>query len=108
MHKNNDVFTTSYRLIPMGSFSKIERRDGDKSTYELYGSSDITGMLFWNRRFDYGLVAFLGCLQQLCDHVEQQDTRFRLPYRFVLLISKALNVVMFTQRVFFLNVCCEL
>ncbi|KAL2918710.1 Vacuolar protein sorting-associated protein atg6 [Polyrhizophydium stewartii] len=71
----------NYRLVPMGSFSRIERIDGDKSVYELYGSSDIAGVLFWNRRFDFGLIAFLNCLQQLGDFAEQQDTRFRLPYR---------------------------
>ncbi|KAI8927065.1 autophagy protein Apg6-domain-containing protein [Entophlyctis helioformis] len=72
---------TKYRLVPMGSFSRIERIDGDKAVYELYGSSDITGMLFWNRRFDYGLTAFLSCVQQLGDFAEKQDNRFRLPYR---------------------------
>eukprot|EP00842_Homolaphlyctis_polyrhiza_P005955 jgi/Hompol1/6360/HPOL_004962-RA len=77
----NKLGFTFAKLIPMGSFSRIERTDGDKSVYELYGSSDIAGVLFWNRRFDFGLVAFLNCLQQLGDFAEQQDPRFRLPYR---------------------------
>ncbi|KAJ8324361.1 Vacuolar protein sorting-associated protein atg6 [Batrachochytrium dendrobatidis] len=71
----------NYRLLPMGSFSKIERIDGEKYIYELYGSSDIVGMIFWNRRFDFGLIAFLNCVQQLGDFAEQHDSRFRLPYR---------------------------
>ncbi|KAJ3121635.1 autophagy protein 6 [Irineochytrium annulatum] len=74
------VFKT-YRLVPMGSFSRIERIEGDKAVYELYGSGDITGLLFWNRRFDNALAAFLNCLQQLGDHAETRDHKFRLPYR---------------------------
>jgi beclin 1 len=38
-------------------------------------------MLFWNRRFDYALVAFLGCISQIGDYAEAQDPKFRLPYR---------------------------
>ncbi|KAJ3412956.1 hypothetical protein HDV05_008671 [Chytridiales sp. JEL 0842] len=74
------VFKT-YRLVPMGSFSRIEKIDSDKAVYELYGSGDLSGILFWNRRFDNALVAFLNCLQQLGDYAEQQDPKFRLPYR---------------------------
>jgi len=57
-------------------------RVNDKSTYELYGSSDISlGRLFWYRRFDYGMVAFLGCLKEIADHAESQDKKFKLPYK---------------------------
>ncbi|KAI8850610.1 Atg6/Beclin [Chytridium lagenaria] len=62
-------------------FSRIEKVDGDKTTYELYGTGDLAGILFWNRRFDNALVAFLNCLQQLGDYAEQKDPKFRLPYR---------------------------
>ncbi|KAJ3300076.1 Beclin-1 [Borealophlyctis nickersoniae] len=79
-NKLNFTFKT-YRLVPMGSFSRIEKIEGDKAVYELYGSGDLKGMLFWNRRFDNALVAFLNCLQQLGDQAEQQDSKFRLPYR---------------------------
>lgn len=71
----------NYKLIPCGSFSKIEKVDGDKSVFECFGSSDFTGMLFWNRRFDSGLVAFLNCIEQLGDYAERSDPKFRLPYR---------------------------
>ncbi|KAI9096911.1 autophagy protein Apg6-domain-containing protein [Phlyctochytrium arcticum] len=74
------VFKT-YRLVPLGSFSRIERIDGDKGVYDLYGSGDLKGMLFWNRRFDNALVAFLTCLQQIGDYAEEKDPKFRLPYR---------------------------
>jgi beclin 1 len=71
-----------YRIIAMGSFSKIEKLEGDKAIYELYGSNDFTGiLLFSNRRFDMGLVALLGCLKEFADHLEAKDSTFRLPYR---------------------------
>ncbi|KAJ3054408.1 autophagy protein 6 [Rhizophlyctis rosea] len=76
-NKLNFTFKT-YRVVPMGSFSRIEKTEGDKATYELYGSGDLKGMLFWNRRFDNALVAFLDCLKQLGDYAEQQDSKFRI------------------------------
>ncbi|KAI8911718.1 autophagy protein Apg6-domain-containing protein, partial [Gorgonomyces haynaldii] len=72
---------SQYKIIAMGNFSRIEKTEGDKAQYELYGSSDIAGMLFWNRRFDFGLVALLSCLQELGDYAEAKDSRFKLPYR---------------------------
>jgi len=72
---------STYRLLPMGSYSKMERIS-DKSTYELYGSSDISlGRLFWYRRFDNGMAAFLQCLSELGEFAESQDKSFRLPYK---------------------------
>lgn len=71
-----------YRLIPMGSFSKIEKTDGDKGIYELYGSGDLhLGRLFQNRRFDFAMTAFLSCLAQIGDFAEAQDSELRLPFR---------------------------
>ncbi|KAI9141473.1 Atg6/Beclin [Paraphysoderma sedebokerense] len=71
-----------YKLSPLGSFSRIEKIDGDKNSYELFGSGDLhLGRIFWNRRFDHAMVAFLNCLQQLGDYCELQDENFRLPYR---------------------------
>jgi len=55
--KINFKFST-YRLLPSGSFSRIERNN-DHAIYELYGSSDISlGRLFWYRKFDTGMTAF--------------------------------------------------
>ncbi|ORX58028.1 APG6-domain-containing protein [Hesseltinella vesiculosa] len=74
----------SYRLVPMGSSSKIEKVDGDVVvSYELYGSGDygINRMLFLNRRFDHAMVAVLNCLKQLSDYAERKDRNIRLPYR---------------------------
>lgn len=74
----------SYRLIPMGSFSRIERTVGDKATYELYGSGDLhLGRLLHNRRFDFAMVAFLECLKQLIDSVKSQDPTVEFPHQCV-------------------------
>ncbi|KAK4521818.1 uncharacterized protein ATC70_004355 [Mucor velutinosus] len=73
-----------YRLVPMGSFSRIEKVDGDSVvSYELYGSGDfgINKMFFLNRRFDHAMVAVLNCLKQLTDYAEDRDKSLRLPYR---------------------------
>lgn len=72
----------SYRLVPMGSFSRIERTTGDKATYELYGSGDLhLGRLLHNRRFDFAMVAFLDCLKQLVDYVKSQDPQVDFPHQ---------------------------
>ena len=71
----------SYRLVPMGSFSRIERTTGDKAIYELYGSGDLHfGRLLHNRRFDFAMVAFLDCVKQLMDYVKSQDPQVDFPH----------------------------
>ncbi|THV05007.1 APG6-domain-containing protein, partial [Dendrothele bispora CBS 962.96] len=67
----------NYRLIPMGSFSRIEKTTGDKASYELYGSGHV-GRLLHNRRFDLGMVAFIDCLKSLIDYIKSQDPALRL------------------------------
>ncbi|KAI9569662.1 APG6-domain-containing protein [Boletus coccyginus] len=77
-----DFTFDNYRLIPMGSFSRIERTTGDKATYELYGSGDLHfGRLLHNRRFDFAMVAFLECLKQLMDYVKSQDAGVDFPHQ---------------------------
>jgi beclin 1 len=72
----------SYRLVPMGSFSRIERTVGDKTTYELHGSGDLHfGRLLHNRRFDFAMVAFLECLKQLMDYIKTQDAGVEFPHQ---------------------------
>ncbi|KAG2153700.1 APG6-domain-containing protein [Suillus bovinus] len=79
-----DYTFENYRLIPMGSFSRIERTVGDKATYELYGSGDLhLGRLLHNRRFDFAMVAFLECLKQLIDFVKSQDPSVEFPHQIV-------------------------
>lgn len=74
----------TYRLIPMGSFSRIEKISGDKGTYELYGSGDIhLTRILHNRRFDFAMVAFLDCLRQLMEHVKGLDSAVEFPHAVV-------------------------
>ncbi|KAH0588844.1 hypothetical protein H2248_004638 [Termitomyces sp. 'cryptogamus'] len=71
-----------YRLVPMGSFSRIEKTTGDKAIYELYGSGDLHfGRLLHNRRFDIAMVAFLDCLKHLIEHVKSQDPSVEFPHQ---------------------------
>ncbi|KAF9990844.1 autophagy protein 6 [Mortierella antarctica] len=80
-NKLNFEFKT-YRLVPLGSFSRIDKIEGDRASYELYGSGEFAiGRVFLNRRFDNAMVAFLNCLQQLGDYAEQQGPRLALPYK---------------------------
>ena len=94
-----------YRIKPMGSTSKIERVDQGSSssrqsssgratdsasnskphqepqqikttTLDLFSSGDLPlGRMLVHRRLDAGMVAFLECLRQLCDFVEQSSNR---------------------------------
>ncbi|KAA1471785.1 APG6-domain-containing protein [Dentipellis sp. KUC8613] len=77
-----DFTFENYRLVPMGSFSRIERIVGDKASYELYGSGDLhLGRLLHNRRFDFAMVAFLDCLKQLTDWAKSQDPSIEFPHQ---------------------------
>ncbi|KAH9985786.1 APG6-domain-containing protein [Russula compacta] len=79
-----DFTFENYRLVPMGSFSRVERTTGDKATYELYGSGDLhLGRLLHNRRFDIGMVAVLDCLKQIMDWVQSQDTSVEFPHQII-------------------------
>jgi hypothetical protein len=69
----------------MGSFSRIEKTTGDKSSYELHGSGDLhLGRLLQNRRFDFAMVAFLECLKQITDFARQQDPGLDFPHQCVI------------------------
>src|SRR5258705_13389384 len=69
-----DYTFDSYRLVPMGSFSRIEQTSPSKTTHELYGSGDLhIGRLLHNRRFDFAMVAFLDCLKGVVDYIKSQD-----------------------------------
>ncbi|KAG8747132.1 autophagy protein 6 [Ceratobasidium sp. 414] len=73
-----------YRLVPMGSCSRIERVGGDKAVYELFGSGELhIGRLLHNRRFDYGMVAFLECLRQITEFAKSQDESIEFPHAIV-------------------------
>ena len=66
------VFTT-YKIVPLGSASRIEELPPGKGQYELYASSDLSpARLLQNRRFSHALVALLELLRQLFEHGREQ------------------------------------
>ncbi|KAL0956323.1 hypothetical protein HGRIS_002475 [Hohenbuehelia grisea] len=76
-----DFTFDNYRLVPMGSFSRIEKTAPDKATYELYGSGEIhIGRLLHNRRFDHAMVAFLDCMKHVIEYVKTQDPTVEFPH----------------------------
>ena len=94
-----------YRIKPMGSTSRIEKIDQGSSasrqsssgratnsasnpkthqepqqaritSLDLFSSGDLPiGRMLVHRRLDAGMVAFLECLRQLCEHVEQSSNQ---------------------------------
>lgn len=71
-----------YKVIPMGSFSTVEKINGDrKEIYPLYGSSDWQfGLRLSSRQFDHAMIAFLDCLRQLCEHISTRDSSVKPPH----------------------------
>ncbi|CCA76608.1 related to Beclin 1 (coiled-coil myosin-like BCL2-interacting protein) [Serendipita indica DSM 11827] len=67
-----------WRLIPMGSFSKIEGL-AKNDIYELYDAGGELTNVLQRRRFSTGMAAFLDCLKQLMDHVTAEDSSVRFP-----------------------------
>lgn len=67
-----------YKLVPYGNHSYIEVISEQKEL-PLYGSGGFR--YFWDTKFDSGMAAFLECLQQFRDKVEERDKEFCLPYR---------------------------
>ncbi|KAF7315400.1 Glutamate-cysteine ligase catalytic subunit [Mycena indigotica] len=79
-----DCTFDNYRLVPMGSFSRIEKTTGDKASYELYSSGNLNMLqLLHNRRFDLAMVAFLECLKQVMDYIKSQDSSIDFPHQIV-------------------------
>ena len=75
-----DFTFPSYRLVPMGSFSRIFKRDDDKLVYDLYCASDIgLSRIFGYGSFDKGMCAFLECVRVLQDHVRACDASVLAP-----------------------------
>ena len=51
---------------------------------DRFGERDLSLVrLFWYRRFDNGMVAFLECLTELAAQIQMRDKNFRLPYKHV-------------------------
>jgi beclin 1 len=56
-----------YKIVPLGSFSRIEELPPSRNSYDLYYSTEFTQVL-QTRKFNHGLVALLDCLRQLVEH----------------------------------------
>lgn len=73
-----------YRVVPYGNQSFVEVLEGKKKSqhWPLYSSAGLR--IFADSKFDLGLVAFLDCLNQLKQHIEQSSRGcFALPYSIV-------------------------
>lgn len=69
---------SKYRLVPMGSFSRVETANGSTG-WDLYGGG---GGLFWQSKFDKAMLGFLHCLKEMGDYAAvQSGNKFELPYR---------------------------
>jgi len=68
----------NYRLIPNGSFSKIEKINEGK-VFDLFTTGDF-GRIFKTSRYD-AMVAYLDCFQQLITIAESKDKNLKLPYK---------------------------
>eukprot|EP01133_Synstelium_polycarpum_P009769 gene9769-11407_t len=66
--KQLNISFSQYKLIPMGNKPLIQSKN-DKEAYPLYGGDEIYFRTFiWSRehKFDVGMEAFLGCVNELC------------------------------------------
>lgn len=68
-----------YRLVPYGSHSYLIQLENETMELPLYCLGGIKYVL--DHRFDHAMVAFLDCLQQFKEKVEDGDSSFHLPYR---------------------------
>eukprot|EP00823_Brevimastigomonas_motovehiculus_P003061 TRINITY_DN1832_c0_g1_i1.p1 TRINITY_DN1832_c0_g1~~TRINITY_DN1832_c0_g1_i1.p1 ORF type:complete len:423 (+),score=54.95 TRINITY_DN1832_c0_g1_i1:116-1384(+) len=79
LSRDLQVKFSRFRLVPLGSFSKIKEND---SVYELYSSPERSlTRFFWHSRFDKGMAGLLSCLSELQTHVLSFDplTKFKYP-----------------------------
>jgi len=79
--KHTNFKFSKYTLIPMGSFSKMAKKDDANNLYELYGSNELSlSKLFWYRRFDQALAWLLFCIRELSGHASTLDPSFKQRY----------------------------
>lgn len=65
-----------YRLVPIGSFSRLAPLGDERAMHDLH----YDGSYFGQRKFTASLKAFLQCIAELGDFATAQDRSFRLPY----------------------------
>jgi len=66
---------SKYRIIPMGSTSKLVKVGSENTRYELY----CTGG-FFKSSFNNAMVCILHCVQELGEYAEKTDRVMKLPY----------------------------
>ena len=76
-HKLSFTFS-KYRIIPMGSASKIARTGRERNSYDLHSNGGTR--MFSRNTFGLGMVAFLDCLQEICRYVTELDRSFLFPH----------------------------
>jgi beclin 1 len=69
---------TKFRLIPMGSYSRLAPAGDERSSLELF--YDDSNFFFAQSRLNLALKAFVACVAELGEFAEAQDRSFRLPY----------------------------
>uniref|UniRef100_K3WII1 Atg6 BARA domain-containing protein n=1 Tax=Globisporangium ultimum (strain ATCC 200006 / CBS 805.95 / DAOM BR144) TaxID=431595 RepID=K3WII1_GLOUD len=69
---------SDFKIVPLGSFSKIVRFTNLRMEYSLHGSDQDN---FSESHFNLGLGAWITCLRQLIVFVEASDPTMRLPYK---------------------------
>lgn len=68
---------TQYKLLPRGNYSAIQ---SGSDTLELYSSDGGLTRFFSDRRFDWAMSAFLGCLNAVTRFLSRDPT-MRLPFK---------------------------
>ncbi|ETM34874.1 hypothetical protein, variant 1 [Phytophthora nicotianae] len=69
---------SDFKIVPLGSFSKIIRTSNLRMEYCLHGSDQQN---FSESHFNLGLGAWITCLGQLMAFVRARDPSIRLPYK---------------------------
>lgn len=72
------MHSSSFKLVPLGSFSKVIRTTDLRMEYRLHGSDHDN---FAESHLNLGLGAWVICLGQLVSYVEARDRSMRLPYK---------------------------
>ncbi|TKY89482.1 hypothetical protein EX895_002013 [Sporisorium graminicola] len=69
-------------LAPTAEAAEADGEErGEKTVYELYGSSDWQiGRLLQSRRFDHAQTGFLACLKQVVEYAAREDDGFQAPH----------------------------
>ncbi|GBG30074.1 Beclin-1 [Hondaea fermentalgiana] len=68
---------SKYRVVPMGSASKLAKVGNERTSYELFHTSNYT---FFKSSFENAMICILYCVRELGEHAEKTDRTMCLPY----------------------------